>query len=676
MTEVNDSPATPGDHRLMLLEMDLVGGNRSIALGSGLNFVHGTITTGKTTFVRLIRSLLGTVPDDLPAETTVIASLKAVIVTGAKVWVVNRPLTTTRTAPVDVVESNPPAGEEGIAIRLPAAGASASFGRFLQDQIGIPAVSVPQAKSKPAGNLTSVTMTDWLGYCIVTGDEIDSQVFGHLHPFRNQKRKWIFELAYGLYDSVLAKLAADLNLINSQIAALEHEEDFQQKFLSGTPFASQGALEGQINEIERALSAVDLGGREAAEAASLINDVGGLRAQLLATRAEAVQLADELKRNAGQLSDLEDLLSQLRSQFSRLTRAVVSDEWLVDFDFVVCPRCGSDVSAARTDQAHCYLCLQPPQQSASRDAFMAEQDRILGQVQETETIITSRRKAIQELTSRLDTKRQHEVFLSEQLDAASNTFISDSASQLQDLAARKSYLLAERSKMEEYRTVLERFHETAKSRRELEEKREEIEAAIERRDFSASAAEANITALEARMKEYLEKLNIPLFGGGLSVTINRKTYLPEISGRTFNELSSQGLKTLVNVAHSLAHHTVAIDRGIPLPGLLVLDGLSANAGRKGFDVERIQDMYQLLLDVATQYAERLQIIAVDNDAPSMFDDALSDKVVLHLTPQDKLIRDEERALQITEVALGPDHPDTALRLNNLARTLSDLGRHA
>ncbi|MFE5038732.1 tetratricopeptide repeat protein, partial [Streptomyces sp. NPDC056683] len=37
---------------------------------------------------------------------------------------------------------------------------------------------------------------------------------------------------------------------------------------------------------------------------------------------------------------------------------------------------------------------------------------------------------------------------------------------------------------------------------------------------------------------------------------------------------------------------------------------------------------------------------------------------------------EERALDVTEAALGPDHPDTALRLNNLASTLSDLGRHA
>jgi tetratricopeptide (TPR) repeat protein len=34
---------------------------------------------------------------------------------------------------------------------------------------------------------------------------------------------------------------------------------------------------------------------------------------------------------------------------------------------------------------------------------------------------------------------------------------------------------------------------------------------------------------------------------------------------------------------------------------------------------------------------------------------------------------EERALAITETAYGPDHPAVAIRLNNLAETLQDLG---
>ncbi|MER5528735.1 tetratricopeptide repeat protein, partial [Streptomyces sp. NPDC002677] len=33
---------------------------------------------------------------------------------------------------------------------------------------------------------------------------------------------------------------------------------------------------------------------------------------------------------------------------------------------------------------------------------------------------------------------------------------------------------------------------------------------------------------------------------------------------------------------------------------------------------------------------------------------------------------EERALAISETALGPDHPDTATRLGNLATTFGEL----
>lgn len=49
-----------------------------------------------------------------------------------------------------------------------------------------------------------------------------------------------------------------------------------------------------------------------------------------------------------------------------------------------------------------------------------------------------------------------------------------------------------------------------------------------------------------------------------------------------------------------------------MPGLLILDGLSANAGREGFDQDRIHDVYRLLSAVADQYRDALQVAAVDN----------------------------------------------------------------
>jgi hypothetical protein len=124
------------------------------------------------------------------------------------------------------------------------------------------------------------------------------------------------------------------------------------------------------------------------------------------------------------------------------------------------------------------------------------------------------------------------------------------------------------------------------------------------------------------------------------VRINRRTYLPEVSGRYFDELSSQGLKTLVNIAHALAHHTVAIDRDLLLPGHLVLDGISANSGQEGLSLGRIRDVYQLLHNVASQepYNQALQIITVDNELARDIIVDFIHRVALPLSQEDRLIR--------------------------------------
>ena len=120
----------------------------------------------------------------------------------------------------------------------------------------------------------------------------------------------------------------------------------------------------------------------------------------------------------------------------------------------------------------------------------------------------------------------------------------------------------------------------------------------------------------------------------LTAAINRTTYLPEVTGRPFDELSSQGLTVLVNVAHALAHHTVSLDNNLPLPSLLVLDGLSNNVGHEGFDLERRDDTYRLLMEEVERYGGRLQVIALDNDVPDFAEQAIA----ITLSPDDRLVR--------------------------------------
>ncbi|WP_329057992.1 hypothetical protein OG511_25590 [Streptomyces sp. NBC_01453] len=629
-------PSQNASHRILIRRVELIGGDRVVEMHPGLNIVLGDITTGKTTFVRLLRALLGTVPSALPEETEYIDALRAVVDIGSREWVINRPLTTTRSAPVDLSELTDEPGYEPLFFRLPASGTQASYGNFLLRESGIPVVSVPQARSKPTEGLTPVSISDWMGYCVVTGDEIDTQVFGHSHPFRNQKRRWVFELAYGLYDPEVAMLIAKLKMVTNRINGLERESEVIEKFLADTPFASRDALAQQISHVESEIDAMS-NARQLSDELPL--DAGEIREKLLAVRASNSELANEIRRTEGQLRDLRDLNGQLKSQFARLTRAVISDEWLVDFDFVVCPRCGSDVDATRSDDpSKCYLCLQDPHPTPSRDAYLIEQDRILAQVHETESVISLREKTLDFLNVNLQESREKETELSAELNTRTRSFVSDQAASLEDVAARRAYLKSQYARLQEYSELLERFGDTGAAKRILEEEKADIEAEIERRELEVSPADENIQALEVRMLEYLRRLRIPSIGQGTSVSIDRDTYMPKVSGRSFDALSSQGLKTLVNIAHALAHHTVAIDRGLRLPGILILDGVSANSGEGDFDQERVRDVYRLLIAEAGKYKNSLQLIAVDNSVPWEFYEELREKFVLHLTQEDKLVR--------------------------------------
>lgn len=642
MTEpvvVNAIAASEGNlHYLELRRIELLGGDRTVDFRPGLNIIQGDITIGKTTLVRLVRALLGTMPSSLPPEVGHVHALRGHIVTGERLWQIYRPKTITAEALVEISEEDPVANREPIALRLPVAGPERSYSLFLLDQLRLPAVSVPQARSQPTGSLTPVTMTDWLGYCIVTGDEIDTEVFGHHRDWRNVKRKWVFELAYGYYDPQLALLNARLRQIELQLDSIAQEAAIREKFLAETPFADLDVLEHQLVAREETLKHVadqrQAIGRDATE----VPGVKELRQSLLATRARIAEVSDGLTRLDTQISDLADLERQLTSQSARLTRAIVADEWLVDFDFVVCPRCGNDVLASRTDPDHCYLCLQQPRPAASRSQLLAEQDRIASQLGETADVVSSRRDAQQRLRDECVRLNDVATVLSVDLDQRTRTFVSDRASRIEYFAAEQARLEADIRRLQEYRELLRRHRAESERRAELEAQAEDVTAQINSRELSEVDAEANVQALEERMLEYLQDLNIPNLGAELSVKINRSTYLPEVSGRTFDELSSQGLKTLVNVAHSLAHHTVAVDRNLPMPGFLILDGLSANAGHEGFDQARIQDVYTLMGAIAERYRGRLQLIAVDNYLSNSVLIGVAQNVVLTLSQADRLIR--------------------------------------
>src|SRR5690242_17402462 len=129
--ELEDRAGNLHPHSLELETVELVGGGRVVEFWPGLNIVQGDITTGKTTLVRLIRAMLGTMPSALAPEVSYIRAIRGRVKLGGRPWQVYRPRTTSADAFVEVAEENPTSGNEGVSLRLHIGGSGLSYSTFL-----------------------------------------------------------------------------------------------------------------------------------------------------------------------------------------------------------------------------------------------------------------------------------------------------------------------------------------------------------------------------------------------------------------------------------------------------------------------------------------------------------------------------------------------------------------
>ena len=90
---------------------------------------------------------------------------------------------------------------------------------------------------------------------------------------------------------------------------------------------------------------------------------------------------------------------------------------------------------------------------------------------------------------------------------------------------------------------------------------------------------------------------------------------------------------LVNIAHLLAHHRAAVELSLPLPGLMMIDGIAKNLGTAGYDLARIEDVWTALTQISDELGDEIQLIVAANDVP----DRIERYVRLKLSADDRLI---------------------------------------
>lgn len=609
----------------------LVGTSRTVKLERGLNVIIGPISTGKTSLMRLLEVLIGGSYQGITPEVDrSVSELAGHLTIGATSYSVIRPLVQSDTARVQI------AGD-GIAERLPAMrpdqSAPLTYGGWLLERLGLPVLRVPQAPTRPAeSTFVPVSINDFTRYCRLRQDEIDVDVLGSSQPFRDIKRRYVFRILYGGYDSEVAGLQNELRLLQAELTQLEGGHTALERFLQGTAFENRAAIRHDLDATRERQAEL---ARERARLAApehVTPEAVRLRARIAEQEQGLSDARTALARERRSAGQLDELANELQAQSIRLTKAIVAGQRFFDFVFIVCPRCGSEVGPNRAKEGICYLCLQEEPPAPRREDLIQEQDRVNAQIEETEDLIRaheSRARELELVVSALESERRE---LGQALDRQVRTFVSDEAEHLEALVREEARLLERSRRLEEYLGLFERLDAVLSRMSELQQRRVELETALERAEHLDSVTTSRLEGLERWFRRYVEALEIPRFGTDVRAAIDRNTYEPIVNGQKFPQLSA-GVRVLVNIAHLLAHHRAALELGLPLPGLIMIDGIAKNIGTAGYDVTRIQDIWTSLMRLSDELGEQIQIIVAANDVP----DRVAPYVRLTLSEDNRLI---------------------------------------
>lgn len=617
--------------KLSIHSLELIGAERKFEFADGLNIVSGPIATGKTTLMRCLNGLLAGNLNDIPRETrNNVSNIAGTLQIREESFSVVRPFVTTRNAKVDV------AGMDE-SWRLPVFEATLTepltYREWLSEKLGLPVIEVLSAPSQSDSETSPLTINDFLLYCYCRQDELDSSVFGHINYHKNVKRKWVFEVIYGKFNVELSKLYEKRRHLLTDLRRIVSQNETIQTFLQGTEIENRAVIIQRLGQLREQITDSELEITNHSRRVTQETDTLKLRDALFSLENDINSLRNELERERHSVIEKTTLLTQLKKLAARLTRAIVAGSFLLDFDFIQCPRCSSKVSADRIDSSNCYLCLQEPSEQASRADLIKEQDRIGQQISETLELISSHQTVIEEMTIALKNAETEKKKLSDELNFRTESFISEAASVISQLERKRTMFQEESQKLEEYLglfTKLDNSLEYAEVlRNEIANVQMEIQAASE----GMSEFDDRLKLLEKNFRNIVDDLKLERFQDHGYTGIDRSTYLPLFGGRRFGEIQSQGLKVMINVAHALAHQLTCIELDLPLPNFLIFDGLSSNLGYKGLDRDRIRTMYEFLIDIHNHYSDRLQLIVTDNSIP----DFAKGFERYEFSPEDKLI---------------------------------------
>lgn len=362
-----------------------------------------------------------------------------------------------------------------------------------------------------------------------------------------------------------------------------------------------------------------------------------VRAELERTRVAQTHptddLRDDLRRLGGEVETIRQAITECRESMTEQkalraelitakTKAARADQAvrvLEGVRYQRCPECGADLSDRPDGDERCRLCgsIQtgdPKGTSMELEALRRDLNERIDQIADS---IKRRERELSRMERELAQAEERNASLDRQLQEKLARYDSAFVESIRG-TEREIATLIERI------TSLQRLQKMPEAINALEEEAGGLQGRIDRLRTSIteerehlSAADANIAAIAAEFRRVMLAVSFPGVSEHDEVVIDPRNWKPTVvhgdQEWTFWDTGSGGKKTLLNVCYALAIHAVAMERGMPVPGVLIIDGPTKNISEDE-DPELVRSLYAEIYRLARgQDGRRLQFLLIDSD---------------------------------------------------------------
>lgn len=589
-----------------------------------VTFIHGPVSTGKSTVARLVDYCLGGTLERTPAIQQEFVAAELSIKLGNYDCRIERSADDTHSVRVTWSGPDNDIGSVNAPFNAQAEPLVDAVVYNLSDLIfhlcGVTPIKVRQRSRDPDSPLIRLSIRDIWRYCYLDQMHLDSSFFRLEDPFRGRKSQDAMRFFTGLYSESLSQLDAELmTTIDEQRTKREAVRQIRT-FMSRFKLGSEQDIAEQLQSAQQELATAEQERDELERTRSAkTHPTDHLRDSLR-------RLSTEIEDIRNAIADSEESIGEQRALRAELITAKIKAERADDAGRILrgvhyqrCPECGADVSDRPQSDEPCRLCgtthaasaeVNSPELELLRRDLNERIDQIGDSLWRRER---EKGRMLLQLAQAESLKESLDNQLQEELDRYDSAFVESIRGVDREIGTQLERI-----------SSLGRLQEMPQAINALEEEAGALQGRIDRLRTSLTeerdrlqAADANVAAIAAEFKRIMLAVSFPGVTEADAVVIDPRNWKTSVlhgdQEWTFWDTGSGGKKTLFNVCYALAVHAVALERRMPVPSILIIDSPTKNISEDE-NPELVRSLYSEIYRLARGHNGRsLQFLLIDSD---------------------------------------------------------------